>query len=303
MHSFIQVGEHVDRSLCVCVFQFVFNYVWVCVSSLSASLVPCCGCGHRRNSSQQCFSPTASHAHSSGAASYSRAALLLTSSRSLGSSIMFAANKILQGVLNVVSGVDINQFLPSDPHPPRMPHVFAEHNESPEEKQFRKVFQQLAGDDMEVSPTELKDILNKIVAKHCDLKTDGFSIESCRSMVAVMDGDSSGKLGFHEFKILWNNIKKWQGIYKKYDADRSGTISVYELSGALKAAGFQFDDNLYQLIVRRYSDESGNMDFDNYIAFMVRLDAMCRAFQTLDKDRDGTIQINIQEVKRLHFLN
>ena len=91
-----------------------------------------------------------------------------------------------------------------------------------------------------------------------DLKTDGFSIESCRSMVAVMDvsflswpvcgggqgpgcdltkcgksegvwilsestvsvrflltltllqSDSTGKLGFHEFKHLWNNIKKWQ---------------------------------------------------------------------------------------------
>lgn len=69
--------------------------------------------------------------------------------------------------------------------------------------------------DMEVSPPELMNILNKIISKRkislvlqfhrwlfCgsvvitlmltylsdgDLKTDGFSIESCRSMVAVMD--------------------------------------------------------------------------------------------------------------------
>lgn len=26
----------------------------------------------------------------------------------------------------------------------------------------------------------------------------------------VIQSDSTGKLGFHEFKHLWNNIKKWQ---------------------------------------------------------------------------------------------
>ncbi|GCC21738.1 hypothetical protein chiPu_0020213 [Chiloscyllium punctatum] len=65
---------------------------------------------------------------------------------------------------------------------------------------------------MEVSPVELKNILNKIVCRHPDLKTDGFSLESCRSMVAVMDADSTGRLGFEEFKYLWDKIKKWQDI-------------------------------------------------------------------------------------------
>lgn len=32
------------------------------------------------------------------------------------------------------------------------------------------------------------------------------------------------------------------------------------------------------MIIRRYSDENGNMDFDNYIGCLVRLDAMCRKF-------------------------
>ncbi|TMS07617.1 Calpain small subunit 1 [Larimichthys crocea] len=106
------------------------------------------------------------------------------------------------------------------------------------------------------------NILNKIISKHGGLQTDGFSIESCRSMVAVMDSDSTGKLGFHEFKYLWNNIKRWQ---------------------------------LYKLIIRRYSDEHGDMDFDNYIGCLVRLDAMCRAFKTLDKDNSGTIDLDIKE--------
>ncbi|KAG7242799.1 hypothetical protein INR49_018961 [Caranx melampygus] len=90
--------------------------------------------------------------------------------------------------------IDPAQFIPSDPPPPRRPLHFAESHENEEEKQFRKVFKQLAGEDMEVSPSELKNILT-----NGNLQTDGFSIESCRSMVAVMDSDSTGKLGFHEF--------------------------------------------------------------------------------------------------------
>ncbi|KAK7904271.1 hypothetical protein WMY93_016878 [Mugilogobius chulae] len=120
---------------------------------------------------------------------------------------MFNARRFLEGVINVVSNIDPAQFVPSEPPPPRRPMAYAEQHESDEERQFRKVFQQLAGEDMEVSPTELMNILNRIISKHADLKTDGFSIENCRSMVAVMDSDSTGKLGFHEFKHLWNNIK------------------------------------------------------------------------------------------------
>nr|XP_057943971.1 calpain small subunit 1a [Doryrhamphus excisus] len=205
------------------------------------------------------------------------------------------ARKFIGGLINVIGNIDPSQFIPTEPPQPRRPALYTEQHESDEEKQFRRVFQQLAGDDMEVSPTELMNILNKIIAKHGDLRTDGFTIESCRSMVAVMDSDSTGKLGFHEFKHLWNNIKKWQGVYKSYDADGSGVIGAAELPNAFRAAGFPLSEQLFQMLIRRYSDENGNMDFDNYIGCLVRLDAMCRAFKTLDKDNNGTIKVNVQE--------
>ncbi|XP_034746167.1 calpain small subunit 1a isoform X2 [Etheostoma cragini] len=208
---------------------------------------------------------------------------------------MFFAKKFMSGLIDVVSNIDPAQFVPSEPPPPRRPVQYAEQNESNEEKQFRRVFQQLAGDDMEVSPSELMNILNRIVTKHGDLKTDGFSIESCRSMVAVMDSDSTGKLGFHEFKHLWDNIKKWQAMYKTCDTDCSGYIGANELPSAFRAAGFPLNDQLFNMIIRRYCDENGNLDFDNYIGCLVRLDAMCRAFKTLDKDGNGTIKVNVQE--------
>uniref|UniRef100_A0A3Q3WKB1 EF-hand domain-containing protein n=1 Tax=Mola mola TaxID=94237 RepID=A0A3Q3WKB1_MOLML len=179
--------------------------------------------------------------------------------------------------------------------PPRRPLNFAEAHENEEEKQFRRIFQQLAGDDMEVSPSELMNILNRVITKHGQLQTDGFSIESCRSMVAVMDSDCTGKLGFHEFKYLWNNIKRWQGVYISHDADKSGVICARELPDAFTAAGFPLNEQIHNMIVRRYSDEHSDMDFDNYIGCLVRLDAMCRAFKTLDKDNNGSINLDIKE--------
>ncbi|XP_020833274.1 calpain small subunit 1 isoform X2 [Phascolarctos cinereus] len=200
---------------------------------------------------------------------------------------------ILGGVISAISEAAAN-YNP-EPPPPRSHFSNIEANESEEVRQFRRLFAQLAGDDMEVSASELMNILNKVVTRHPDLKTDGFGLDTCRSMVAVMDSDTTGKLGFEEFKYLWNNIKKWQAIYKQHDIDRSGTIGSHELPGAFTAAGFQLSPELYQMIIRRYSDEDGNMDFDNFISCLVRLDAMFRAFKSLDKDGSGLIRVNIQE--------
>ncbi|XP_061827971.1 calpain small subunit 1-like [Nerophis lumbriciformis] len=205
------------------------------------------------------------------------------------------AKTFIGGILNVVSNIDPNIFIPSNPPPARRPLAFEEAHENDEQKRFRQVFKQLAGEDMEVSPKELMNILNNILTKHGDLKTDGFSIESCRSMVAVMDSDSTGKLGFHEFKFLWDNIKKWKKTYMLHDADGSGVICHRELPEAFKEAGFPLNDQLYKMIIRRYSDEHGDMDFDNYIGCLVRLDAMCRAFKTLDKGNSGSISLDVKE--------
>ncbi|XP_053934840.1 calpain small subunit 2 [Cuculus canorus] len=184
-----------------------------------------------------------------------------------------------------------------NPEPPPAPSHFTnvEAYESEEIRQFRRLFLQLAGDDMEVCATELRDILNKVVSRHQDLKTDGFSLDTCRSMVAVMDSNMNGKLGFEEFKYLWNNIKKWQCVYKQYHTEQLGAVGRAQLPGALKAAGFHLNEQLLQVIVRRYADEDGSMNFNNFISCLVRMDSMFRAFKSLDQDGNGQIKMTIED--------
>uniref|UniRef100_A0A3Q2QIR5 Calpain-3 n=1 Tax=Fundulus heteroclitus TaxID=8078 RepID=A0A3Q2QIR5_FUNHE len=151
-----------------------------------------------------------------------------------------------------------------------------------EDQQFRTIFQEIAGD------------VNK------DLSTEGFSLESCRSMIALMDMDGTGRLNLQEFRHLWNKIKQWQGIFKHYSADQSGGISSYEMRNAVNDAGFRLNNQLYDVITMRYANEDMNIDFDSFISCLVRLEAMFRAFQAFDQDGDGSIRLSVLEVRSRH---
>ncbi|XP_062305943.1 LOW QUALITY PROTEIN: calpain-1 catalytic subunit [Osmerus eperlanus] len=157
---------------------------------------------------------------------------------------------------------------------------------------FKSLFRQLAGPDMEISVTELQTILNRIIGKHKDLKTDGFTQESCRSMINLMDTDGSGKLGLAEFHVLWEKIKRYLTIFRQFDLDKSGTMSSYEMRMALESAGFKLTNHLFQLIILRYTEADMSVDFDNFVTCLVRLETMFKTFKVMDTDKDGFISLN-----------
>ncbi|XP_006831801.1 PREDICTED: calpain-3 isoform X3 [Chrysochloris asiatica] len=176
-----------------------------------------------------------------------------------------------------------------------LPHTDNTDQENEEQQQFQNIFRQIAGDDMEICADELKNVLNTVVNKHKDLKTQGFTLESCRSMIALMDTDGSGRLNLQEFHHLWKKIKTWQKIFKHYDTDHSGTINSYEMRNAVNDAGFHLNCQLYDIITMRYADKYMNIDFDSFICCFVRLEGMFRAFNAFDKDGDGIIKLNVLE--------
>uniref|UniRef100_A0A3B4U0S6 Calpain-1 catalytic subunit n=1 Tax=Seriola dumerili TaxID=41447 RepID=A0A3B4U0S6_SERDU len=147
-------------------------------------------------------------------------------------------------------------------------------HESQIDAAFKNLFRQLAGPDMEISVTELQTIMNRIISKHKDLKTDGFTKEACRSMINLMDTDGSGKLGLTEFHVLWEKIKRYLTIFRQFDLDKSGTMSSYEMRMALESAGFKLTNHLFQLIILRYTEDDMAVDFDNFVTCLVRLETM-----------------------------
>nr|XP_033791751.1 calpain-2 catalytic subunit-like [Geotrypetes seraphini] len=158
---------------------------------------------------------------------------------------------------------------------------------------FRKLFAQLAGQDAEISAFELHVILEKVLSKRPDIKSDGFSMETCRTIVELLDSDGTGKLGLKEFNILWTKILKYQRVYKCVDVDRSGVMNAYEMRKALEEAGFKLTSNVHELLVARFADEELNIDFDNFVRCLIRLEIMFKIFERLDTEKTGTIQLDL----------
>uniref|UniRef100_A0A8C1ENV4 Calpain 2, (m/II) large subunit a n=1 Tax=Cyprinus carpio carpio TaxID=630221 RepID=A0A8C1ENV4_CYPCA len=152
--------------------------------------------------------------------------------------------------------------------------------------------------DMEISATELRTIFNKIVAKRTDIKTDGFSLETCRVMVNLMDESGNGKLGLAEFATLWKKIQKYLVIYKKNDMDGSGCMSTPEMRMACKEAGFSLNDCIHQNLAARYGDADMKIDFDNFVSCVMRLEMMFskNMFKRIDVDNSGFIELDFFQV-------
>uniref|UniRef100_A0A8C7J849 Calpain-1 catalytic subunit n=1 Tax=Oncorhynchus kisutch TaxID=8019 RepID=A0A8C7J849_ONCKI len=148
---------------------------------------------------------------------------------------------------------------------------------------FKSLFRQLAGEDMEISATELQTILNRIMTKR-------------EFLDRVLQTDGSGKLGLTEFHVLWEKIKR----YLSYPRELYESISSFEMVPTFGlcviSPGFKLTNHLFQLIILRYTEADLAVDFDNFVTCLVRLETMFKTFKTLDTDADGVIQLNFFQV-------
>ncbi|XP_056292021.1 calpain-2 catalytic subunit-like isoform X2 [Pseudoliparis swirei] len=160
---------------------------------------------------------------------------------------------------------------------------------------FKKLFKQIAGNDMEVSVFELVTILNNVVSHRSDIKTDGFSLETGRLIVSLLDKDESAMLGLLEFHLLWRKIQKYLEIFKTFDTDNSGTMSSHEMRGAAAEAGFQVNNAVLQSIVNRYADAQYAIDFDNFVGCLIKLEMLFKIFKALDRADKGKMELDIQQ--------
>ncbi|XP_003797471.1 calpain-9 isoform X2 [Otolemur garnettii] len=197
---------------------------------------------------------------------------------------IFSEKKALTQDLDGDVAVDLPE--PPKPTPPDQ--------ETDEEQQFRALFEQVAGEDMEVTAEELEYILNAVLQKKKNIKFKKLSLISCKNIISLMDTSGNGKLEFEEFKVFWDRLKQWINLFLQFDADRSGTMSSYELRTALKASGFQLSSHLLQLIVLRYADEELQLGFDDFLNCLVRLENASRVFQALS-EKNKFIHLNINE--------
>lgn len=101
--------------------------------------------------------------------------------------------------------------------------------------------------------------------------SNGFSKDVCRSMVAMMDVDQSGKLGFEEFEALLTDIAKWKAVFKLYDPEQTGRIDGFKLRDALNSAGYHLNNRILNALAHRYGSRDGKISFDDFLMCAVKI--------------------------------
>ncbi|CAN8008823.1 unnamed protein product, partial [Ixodes pacificus] len=171
---------------------------------------------------------------------------------------------------------------------------------------LRALFAKIAGDDMEVNSLELQKILNMVFKKGWprltgrpfgQLRSEQFALDVCRSMVALMDDDHSGKLGLEEFRALWILIRTWKAsnVFTAFDKDGSGYLSTFELRAALHSAGYLVNQHILKALVLRYGNDDGNIAFEDFIGCAVKLRTMIEVFKEKDPRNLGSAVFTIDE--------
>jgi len=126
-------------------------------------------------------------------------------------------------------------------------------------------------------------------------------------LMAIFDTDRSGTIGFAEFTGLWKYIKDWQGVFRHFDRDRSGSIDGGELDAALKQFGFNLSPALMHLVLAKYDISASvplralpgaappGVTFDRFVRACVVIKTLTESFQRLDTNRSGYVQMNYDQ--------
>nr|XP_033800909.1 grancalcin [Geotrypetes seraphini] len=152
-------------------------------------------------------------------------------------------------------------------------------------------FTAVAGQDGEVDAEELQRCLTQ---SGIHGTYTPFSLETCRVMVAMLDRDHTGKMGFNEFKELWAALSAWKQNFIIFDQDRSGTVEPHELNQAISSMGYRLSPQTLNTIVKRYS-KSGKIFFDDYVACCVKLRALTDVVRRRDNLQQGFVNFSYDD--------
>uniref|UniRef100_A0A1A8K1F1 Grancalcin, EF-hand calcium binding protein n=1 Tax=Nothobranchius kuhntae TaxID=321403 RepID=A0A1A8K1F1_NOTKU len=152
-------------------------------------------------------------------------------------------------------------------------------------------FTAIAGQDGEVDAEELQRCLTQ--AGFTGSYTP-FSLDTCRIMIAMLDRDFTGKMGFSEFKELFTALNGWKQNFMMVDQDRSGTVEPPELSQAISSMGYRISPQALNAIIKRYN-KGGKIYFDDYVACCVKLRALTENFRRRDTMQQGSVNFGYDD--------
>ncbi|KAJ7619500.1 hypothetical protein FB45DRAFT_930938 [Roridomyces roridus] len=133
-----------------------------------------------------------------------------------------------------------------------------------------------------------------------------FDLDTVKMLMGIFDTDRTGSIDFKEFSGLWKYISDWQNVFRHFDRDGSGSIEGRELSEAMRNFGYSLPPHVLSLLERKYSaapttarpghgQPPAGITFDRFVRACVVVKTLTEAFQRVDTDRDGWVQMSYEQ--------
>ncbi|XP_056621735.1 calpain-12 [Triplophysa dalaica] len=139
------------------------------------------------------------------------------------------------------------------------------------EDEFRvqKWFDEKAGSDERVNAVQFMNLVNSVLEKDYELP-----LETCRQLIFGEDTGGRGRLYRAQAEKLLTSLRNLQSIFFQFDEDSSGTMSPFELTLALNAAGVECDSVVVQMLWERFGAGELYLPFYGFVSCVARLQVL-----------------------------
>merc|ERR1719273_310620 len=159
-----------------------------------------------------------------------------------------------------------------------------------------KKYADLEAGEMMISGKRMMMLLNEQVVAGL---TETFDWSACKSMLAMVDVERTGRLTFTQFMVLWSKFAVFMKFYYESNVSKSGTLTYEELQSALQVAGIVLDENIVKMQYTMLLADP-YISLVDFIMFMLRMDSMAVTFQvteTVTTDGTGMVTMSWSEVR------
>lgn len=160
------------------------------------------------------------------------------------------------------------------------------------DESLKDAFNEVASDDGTVCCNALKKLLRNVSEQNGGPLD--FSLDTCRSMVALIDDDYTGTLTLEEFAVLHKLIQKWKDAFKSYDKGSTGYLSTYALRNALRSAGYRVNQHVLKALVLRYGHDR-KVSLIDFIGCAVKLMCMIEIYEAWDPEHENVVPVSRNE--------
>ncbi|XP_048836150.1 calpain-12 [Brienomyrus brachyistius] len=142
-------------------------------------------------------------------------------------------------------------------------------------RRVEELFIKEAGADERLDALELMKLLNSVLDKDYHLP-----LETCRQLIFAEDTGGRSRLTLPQTVQLLSSLRKLQSIFLKYDEDSSGTMSPFDLSLSLQAAGLQCSRAVQEVLWERVGAGLTQLPFYGFISCVARLRVLFALYES-----------------------